>query len=225
MMKKFAIIAAAGSGSRMNSPTPKQFLLLAGRPVLWYTISTFLDAYPDLEIILVLPADHIPEGKVLVKSFDSPSRIQLVSGGDTRFHSVKKGLEFIIDPSIVFVHDGVRCLVTKTLIHRCYEKTLLSGNAVPAISSVDSMRLEKDGGNRPLDRTKVKIIQTPQTFRSELLKKAFEQEYQESFTDEASVVERLDVKINLVEGEELNMKITHPSDFAAAEKIIVTMFG
>lgn len=224
-MKKFAIIAAGGSGSRMNTPTPKQFLLLAGRPVLWYTITTFLDAYPDLEIILVLPVNYIKEGQDLVQSFDSRGRIQLVVGGDTRFHSVKKGLEFTVDPSIVFVHDGVRCLVTKTLIHRCYDETLLNGNAVPAISSVESIRLEKDGSNWPLDRTRVKIIQTPQTFRSDLIKKAFEQEYRESFTDEASVVERLDVKINLVEGEELNIKITHPADFAAAEKIIGSVFG
>jgi 2-C-methyl-D-erythritol 4-phosphate cytidylyltransferase len=223
-MKKFAIIAAGGSGSRMNTQTPKQFLLLAGRPVLWYTITTFLDAYPDLEIILVLPVNHFQEGEVLVQSFDSSGRIHLVMGGDTRFHSVKKGLEFIVDPSIVFVHDGVRCLVTKTLIQRCYDYTLLNGNAVPAVSSVDSMRLEKDGSNWSMDRARVKIIQTPQTFRSELIKKAFEQEYRESFTDEASVVERLDVKINLVEGEELNIKITHPADFAAAEKIIETMF-
>jgi 2-C-methyl-D-erythritol 4-phosphate cytidylyltransferase len=224
-MKKFAIIAAGGSGSRMNTPTPKQFLLLAGRPVLWYTITTFLDAYPDLEIILVLPVNYIKEGQDLIQSFDSRGRIQLVVGGDTRFHSVKKGLEFTVDPSIVFVHDGVRCLVTKTLIHRCYDETLLNGNAVPAISSVESIRLEKDGSNWPLDRTRVKIIQTPQTFRSDLIKKAFEQEYRESFTDEASVVERLDVKINLVEGEELNIKITHPADFAAAEKIIGSVFG
>ena len=223
-MKKFAIIAAGGSGSRMNTQTPKQFLLLAGRPVLWYTITTFLDAYPDLEIILVLPVNHFQEGEALVQSFDSPGRIHLAKGGDTRFHSVKKGLEFIVDPSIVFVHDAVRCLVTKTLIQRCYDNTLLNGNAVPAVSSVDSMRLEKDGNNWSMDRARVKIIQTPQTFRSELIKKAFEQEYRESFTDEASVVERLDVKINLVEGEELNIKITHPADFAAAEKIIETMF-
>jgi 2-C-methyl-D-erythritol 4-phosphate cytidylyltransferase len=174
---------------------------------------------------LVLPVNHFQEGEALVQSFDSPGRIHLVIGGDTRFHSVKKGLEFIVDPSIVFVHDGVRCLVTKTLIQRCYENTLLNGNAVPAVSSVDSMRLEKDGSNSSLDRARVKIIQTPQTFRSELIKKAFEQEYSESFTDEASVVERLDVKINLVEGEELNIKITHPADFAVAEKIIETMFG
>jgi 2-C-methyl-D-erythritol 4-phosphate cytidylyltransferase len=224
-MRKFAIIAAGGSGSRMNTQTPKQFLLLAGRPVLWYTITTFLDAYPDLEIILVLPVNHFQEGEALVQSFDSPGRIHLVIGGDTRFHSVKKGLEFIVDPSIVFVHDGVRCLVTKTLIQRCYENTLLNGNAVPAVSSVDSMRLEKDGSNSSLDRARVKIIQTPQTFRSELIKKAFEQEYSESFTDEASVVERLDVKINLVQGEELNIKITHPADFAAAEKIIGSRLG
>ena len=124
----------------------------------------------------------------------------------------------------VFVHDGVRCLVTKTLIHRCYEKTLLKGNAVPAISSVDSMRLEEGGSNKVLDRTKVKIIQTPQTFHSDQLKKAFQQDYRESFTDEASVVERLNIKINLVEGEDSNIKITRPADFAVAEKMIELMF-
>lgn len=224
-MKKYAVIVAAGSGMRMGSRVPKQFLLLNNRPVLWFTINAFLRAFDDLEIILVLAKDYFEMGKTIVEITDDPTRIHLVEGGETRFHSVKNGLEIIQQPSIVFVHDGVRCLVSSVLIKRCYETALEKGNAVPAINSVDSLRIINENGNQIVDREKIRIIQTPQTFQSEVLKSAFKQEYQESFTDEASVVESNGIKIFLVAGEEMNIKITRHIDLVVAEKFLQELAG
>jgi len=219
-MKKYAVIAAAGSGSRMGTSIPKQFLLLAGKPVLWYTLKAFLEAFDDLLIILVLHEDYIQTGKKIIQSTNSPERIKMIGGAQTRFHSVKNGLSLVPPESVVFVHDGVRCLVSKDIIHRCYNMTLEKGNAIPAITSTDSIRIIEEEDNRVIDRNKVKLIQTPQTFNSTIIKSAFEQEYDEAFTDEASVVEKKGIKINLVEGEETNIKITRSFDILIAEKIL-----
>ncbi|MFT4024052.1 MAG: 2-C-methyl-D-erythritol 4-phosphate cytidylyltransferase [Flavihumibacter sp.] len=219
-MEKYAVIVAGGSGLRMGTAVPKQFLDLRGRPVIWYTLTAFLHAYPDLNIILVLPEQHLETGKRIIRTTHDPDRIWLTIGGETRFHSVQNGLQHIRRHSIVFVHDGVRCLPTTDLIRRCYEVALDKGNAIPAITAVDTVRLEKFDGNEQVDRNRVKLIQTPQTFFSELVKSAFEQDYHESFTDEASVVERLGVKIHLTEGEPTNLKITRPLDLLIAEKIL-----
>lgn len=205
---------------RMGTVVPKQFLPLQGKPVLWYTLTAFLDAFPDLEIILVLPEAHLQIGQEILRSTYAPDRIWMTVGGETRFHSVRNGLSHIHHHSIVFVHDGVRCLLTPQLIRRCYAMAQERGNAIPAIGSVDSIRIENYAGNESIDRSKVKIIQTPQTFYSDIVKAAFEQEYEDSFTDEASVVERLGVKIHLVDGESTNIKITHPIDVLIAEKIL-----
>ncbi|WEK35445.1 MAG: 2-C-methyl-D-erythritol 4-phosphate cytidylyltransferase [Candidatus Pseudobacter hemicellulosilyticus] len=219
-MKKYAVIVAGGSGLRMGTAVPKQFLPLRDKPVLWYTLTAFLNAFPDLTIILVLPQQHLQTGHEILRSTHDPDRIWMTEGGETRFHSVKKGLDHIHQHSIVFVHDGVRCLLTPQLIRRCYQKAMERGNAIPAVTAVDSIRIATIGGNEYIDRNKVRIIQTPQTFYSDIIKAAFEQEYEESFTDEASVVERLGVKINLVEGETTNIKITQPIDILIAEKIL-----
>jgi 2-C-methyl-D-erythritol 4-phosphate cytidylyltransferase len=219
-MKKYAVIVAGGSGLRMGTAQPKQFLPLRGKPVLWYSLTAFLNAFKDLEIILVLPQDHLQTGEDIIRTTHDPNRIWITAGGATRFHSVKNGLDHIHHHSIVFVHDGVRCLLTPELIRRCYEKALDKGNAIPSIRAVDTIRLETVGGNEMIDRQKVHIIQTPQTFYSDIIKAAFEQDYEESFTDEASVVERLGVKIQLVEGEPTNIKITRPVDILMAEKIL-----
>lgn len=219
-MKKYAVIVAGGSGMRMGTMVPKQFLPLQGKPVLWYTLTAFLDAFPDLEIILVLPEAHLQTGQDILRSTYAPDRIWMTVGGETRFHSVRNGLSHIHQHSIVFVHDGVRCLLTPQLIRRCYQLAQERGNAIPSITAVDSIRIETFDGNEFIDRSKVRIIQTPQTFYSDIIKAAFEQEYEESFTDEASVVERLGVKIHLIEGESTNIKITHPIDVLIAEKIL-----
>jgi 2-C-methyl-D-erythritol 4-phosphate cytidylyltransferase len=219
-LKKFAVIVAAGSGVRMSCNVPKQFLLVNGKAVLWYTLNTFLRAFEDMQVILVLQEQHIENGKAIVHSLDAETRMVIVAGGETRFHSVKNGLQFVEHPSVVFVHDGVRCLVSEKLIRSCYEETIKNGNAIPSIKPVDSLRIETNDGNKTLDRTKVHIIQTPQTFTSEIISKAFERDYEERFTDEATVIEEMGVKINLIEGEKDNIKITQPFDLIMAEKVL-----
>lgn len=219
-MKKFAVIVAGGSGSRMGAELPKQFLNILDKPILFYTLQAFLDSFPGLEIILVLQEAYFDTGHKIVASTSDPARTIITAGGETRFHSVKNGLEHIRQHSIVFVHDGVRCLVTPSLIRKCYETALESGNAIPAINAVDSIRIENINGNMPVDRNNIRIIQTPQTFSSEIIKTAFEQEFSETFTDEASVVEKLGIKIHLVDGEDTNIKITRPIDLLLAEKIL-----
>ena len=220
MMKKFAVIVAGGSGLRMGTALPKQFLPLRGRPVLWHTLESFLAAFEDITLIVVLPASYLVTGQEIIRSTSDPTRIWITEGGATRFHSVKLGLAHIQQHSIVFVHDGVRCLVSTELIQRCFERAQQYGNAIPAIPAHDTIRIETVGGNRQIDRNKVRIIQTPQTFYSDIIKAAFEQEYDEQFTDEASVVERLGIKIELVEGESTNIKITQPMDLLIAEKVL-----
>ena len=219
-MEKYAVIVAGGSGLRMGTTIPKQFLQLRGKPVLWYTLTAFLDSFPDMQIILVLAEEYTETGLAIIRSTNDPSRVWVTTGGETRFHSVKNGLDHIRKQAVVFVHDGVRCLITPELIRACYEAAIENGNAVPAVTAVDSIRIDTVNGNEPVDRSRIRIVQTPQTFYSDLIKAAFEQDYNEYFTDEASVVEQLGVKINLVEGEATNIKITQPLDLLIAEKVL-----
>ncbi|HTB53107.1 MAG TPA: 2-C-methyl-D-erythritol 4-phosphate cytidylyltransferase [Ferruginibacter sp.] len=219
-MKKVAVIVAGGSGSRMNSILPKQFLLVDGKPVLYYTITAFLKAYTDLSVIVVLPEDHMATGKEIIDAFFDLTRIQLVAGGATRFHSVQNGLQLIKEESIVFVHDGVRCLLSTDLIKKCYNAAMEFGSAVPVINSKDSVRIVTAGGNEPIERSSIKLIQTPQTFHSKILLPAFTIDYKDKFTDEATVVEAFGLKIHLIEGEENNIKITQPVDLIFAENIL-----
>ena len=219
-MKKYAVIVAGGSGIRMNSQIPKQFLLIKNKPLLFYTIDIFLKAYDDLEIILVLPEDHISKGQEIIDAWFDSSRVSICAGGRTRFHSVQNGLSLINEESIIFVHDGVRCLLTKDLVERCYIEAKKSGSAIPVTTSKNSVRLLTEDGNVALDRNAVKLVQTPQTFHSKILLTAFKIDYKDKFTDEATVVETFGIKINLIEGEENNIKITTPGDMFIAEQII-----
>jgi len=218
-MKKIALIVAGGNGSRMNNDIPKQFLLLANKPVLYYSIKAFLEAYNDMEIILVLPVEHIGKGQEIIDGYFDESKIKITAGGRTRFHSVKNGLALIKEEAIVFVHDGVRCLLTTELVERCYEEALQSGTAIPAVACKDSVRLLTSTGNKILNRNKVMLIQTPQAFHSKILIPAYEIDYKDQFTDEATVVEAFGLKINLVEGEVDNIKITTPADLFIADFI------
>lgn len=224
-MKKYAIIVAGGTGIRMGSAIPKQFLLLNDKPVLYYTLKAFLEAFDDLEIILVFPEDYQDIGKEIIDAYFDYSRIQITFGGETRFHSVQNGLKLVKGEAIVFVHDAVRCLVSTDLIHRCYENTLHMGSAVPVVRVRDSVRLlnEEGNDNEVLDRNKVVLVQTPQTFHSKILLPAFEIDYKERFTDEATVVEAFGLKISLVEGEENNIKITRPVDLQIAGALLEEM--
>lgn len=219
-MKKYAVIVAGGSGQRMGTEMPKQFLLLKGQPLLHYTIRTFLNAFEDLQVILVLPIEHTLKGEEIIKQMNAQANVQIVHGGATRFESVKNGLQLVTDPSIVFVHDGVRCLVSKELIKRCYEQTIEKGSAIPAVAATDSIRIDKGSAHHPVDRNLIRIVQTPQTFQSAILLAAFKQEFDASFTDEATVVEASGQSVFLINGEHNNLKITRPLDLCIAEKLL-----
>lgn len=219
-MNKYAIIVAGGTGTRMGANLPKQFMLLQDKPVLYYTLKTFLDSYEDLQIILVLPAGYTDMGQEIIDAYFDIDRIRITAGGDTRFQSVKNGLALVEEESIIFVHDGVRCLLSKELIHRCYAQAVETGTAIPAIASKDSIRLISDEGSDAFDRSKVMLIQTPQTFHSKILLPAFQIDYKDKFTDEATVAEAYGMKVSLVEGEENNIKITRPVDLLFAESIV-----
>lgn len=217
---KTAVIVAGGSGTRMGSATPKQFLLLKGKPLLWYTIRAFLDAYTDMQIILVLPEAYIDNGKAIATDFPEAD-IQFIVGGDTRFASVKNGVMAASDDAIIFVHDGVRCLISPGLIQACYAQTVEKGSAVPAVPSTDSVRLSAaDGHHHVVDRQFVQIIQTPQTFPAQVLKAAFQQAYRDAFTDEATVVEAAGGVVHLIVGDYSNIKVTRPIDLLMAERIL-----
>lgn len=217
---KIAIIVAGGSGSRMGGTTPKQFLELNGKPVLHYTIRAFMEAYEDMHIVLVVPSAHRGSIGAVLAAFDRPPSVTVAEGGETRFHSVKNGLQFVKQDAVVFVHDGVRPLVSPALIRTCYEQALLKGSAIPAIPLKDSIREVDAMGNNAADRTRFRTIQTPQTFLSNLLIRAFDQPYDPLFTDEATVVERSGHAVHLVEGEEQNIKITRPQDLVIASAFL-----
>ncbi|HMT95443.1 MAG TPA: 2-C-methyl-D-erythritol 4-phosphate cytidylyltransferase [Ferruginibacter sp.] len=220
-MKKYAIIVAGGKGSRMNSALPKQFMHINNKPVLYYSINSFYRAFEDMQIILVLPEDYIASGQEVIDAWFDYDRIKICVGGDTRFQSVKNGLQFVEEEGIVFVHDAVRCLVSENLIQKCYETALEQGSAIPVIPCKDSLRLIKeDHSNEALDRGSIRIVQTPQAFHSKILLPAFTIDFKEKFTDEASVVESYGMKLFLVEGEENNIKITHPVDLALARQLL-----
>lgn len=218
-MKKFAVIVAGGSGSRMNSATPKQFLSLNNKPLLWYSVNAFLQAFSDLTVILVLPRDYITQ-VALIFNEEELKRIQVAEGGSTRFHSVKNGLNLVPDDAVVFVHDGVRCLVSEHLIRRCYEQAIEKGSAIPYIPATDSIRVLKEDEHAVADRNKIAIIQTPQTFLSNILKPAFETEYKDAFTDEACVAEHAGTTVYLIQGEFENIKVTRPVDMLIAAQIL-----
>ena len=223
VMNKVAVIVAGGNGTRMNSTMPKQFLLLKGKPILYYTIQTFLQSYDDLNIILVLPEEYIAAGQEIIDAFFDYKRIQITAGGRTRFHSVQNGLALVTEESMVFVHDGVRCLLTKELVKRCYEAAIESGSAIPVVDCKDSVRIIKGELNEAIDRTRVKLVQTPQTFHSKILLSAFKIDYKDKFTDEATVVEAFGLNVNLIDGEENNIKITKPTDLIVAAQLLTEL--
>ncbi len=211
-MQFYVVIVAGGSGKRMGAEVPKQFLELAGRPVLMHTIERFKAFNEAVEIITVLPEDQLRHWLYLQEkhSFSIPQT--LVKGGSARFYSVRNGLKFVNSPGIVAIHDGVRPFVSDDTIKRCFETAEKKGNAIPAVTVAESLRIVTDTGNHPLNRLQVRQIQTPQVFSAELLKKAYNQCYRPEFTDDATVLESAGEVINLVEGNRENIKITTPED-------------
>jgi 2-C-methyl-D-erythritol 4-phosphate cytidylyltransferase len=219
-MDLYVVIVAGGSGKRMGMDTPKQFLELTGRPVLMHTIERFRQYDESIEIITVLPENQLRFWNDLQKkySFDIPHT--LVKGGSKRYFSVRHGLEFVNSPGLVAIHDGVRPLVRLDTITRCFETAEEYGNAIPVISPADSLRFETGKSNAPIDRMHVKQVQTPQVFDVAKIKKAYLQDFDPSFTDDASVLEKTGEKIQLVEGNRENIKITNPEDLFIAQTLL-----
>lgn len=219
-MRRHCLIVAGGKGLRMGEETPKQFLLLNGKPILMHTISSFRKFDPDLNIVLALPSDQLNEWQNLCKQYDFKLKLNIVEGGKTRFHSVRNALDMVPEDGVVAVHDGVRPLLTQELIGRCYASAENEGNAIPCIPVSESMREINEAENHQVDRSKYVLIQTPQVFQGSLLKKAFCQPYENSFTDEASMIENMGVSVNLVKGDTNNLKITSKTDLLVAESIL-----
>ncbi|HEX7366679.1 MAG TPA: 2-C-methyl-D-erythritol 4-phosphate cytidylyltransferase [Pelobium sp.] len=217
----YAIIVAGGSGTRMKSDIPKQFLELNGKPVLMHTIEAFYRNEYQPQIILVLAATDLEYWEVLKTKhrFDIPH--QMVTGGSERFHSVKNGLALISDEnSIVAIHDAVRPLVSQHTINICFETATKKGNAIAAVPSKDSVRQVKNGKSEALKRSEVYLVQTPQAFQIKQLTIAYQQNFASFFTDDASVVEKAGYSINLEKGDEFNFKITFIEDLKLAEAIL-----
>lgn len=213
---KYVIIVAGGSGTRMKSAIPKQFLELEGMPVLMRTITRFYSYDEHMSIIVVLPALQTTEWQRLCEKHAFSVKHQVTTGGETRFHSVKNGLNLIHTSGIVAIHDGVRPLVSRETIQRCFETAHRLGNAIPCIPVHETVRQVSDSESKTIDRSTLRLIQTPQVFDVELVKKAYESPYSQKFTDDASVLENLGENINLVNGNRENIKITEPSDLILA---------
>ncbi|MBK0382554.1 2-C-methyl-D-erythritol 4-phosphate cytidylyltransferase [Pedobacter sp. SD-b] len=217
----YVLIVAGGSGNRMNSPVPKQFLTVNGLPILMHTIQVFHhNKYRPIIILVLAKADEERWKDLLQKhQFDCPH--QIVYGGKQRFDSVKNGLQKIEDKNaIIAVHDAVRPMVSQNTINNCFKTAQEKGNAIAAVSSKDSIRRSANGKTTALDRQEIYLVQTPQTFQYHQLKKAYSQDHQESFTDDASVVEKAGFDIHLEKGDEFNIKITFKEDLLIAAALL-----
>jgi len=221
-MHKYAIIVAGGKGERMGASIPKQFIELAGKPILMHTLEKFTSTFPDIEIILVLPNNQMDYWEVLCKKHSFSVSHQLIKGGETRYHSVKNGLTLVKKESIVAIHDGVRPLVSSNTIKTCFNEAEHKGNAIPVLDMVESIRhvSKQNKSNKTVARSCYKLVQTPQCFASNLIHKAYQQEFTSNFTDDASVVEQLGKGIHLVKGNKENIKITTAEDLIVAEAFL-----
>jgi 2-C-methyl-D-erythritol 4-phosphate cytidylyltransferase len=223
-MNLFALIVAGGTGTRMRTEIPKQFLELAGKPILMHTIERFKAFDKSVKIIAVLPERQFGLWEELKKKYSFSVSHAVVAGGSSRFFSVKNGLQEVDDDSLVAIHDGVRPLVSIDTIKRCFSGAEKFGNAIPVISPSDSLRMITDQGNIPVNRHYLRIIQTPQVFSSKLIKKAYLQDFSPDFTDDAMLLEKTGESIHLVEGNRENIKITNPEDLVIAKALFHTIF-
>lgn len=219
-MKYYAIIVAGGSGNRMQTETPKQFLLLKNLPVLMHTIKAFGQSDTQPKILLVLSKDQQDNWAHLCEKFNFRIPHEVIDGGKERFHSVKNALQTIEGDGFVAIHDAVRPLASKTLIDNCFKAAEVQGNAIAAIQSSDSVRMLRDKETSALKRDEVYLVQTPQTFSLSILREAYNQDFANHFTDDASVVESVGYGINIIEGERENIKITYPIDLELAELLL-----
>ncbi|PRY10965.1 2-C-methyl-D-erythritol 4-phosphate cytidylyltransferase [Pontibacter ummariensis] len=214
---EYAIIVAGGSGSRMQQELPKQFIEVAGKPILMHTIERFYAYNPEVRLIVVLPQQQLSVWRDLCRKHDFKLFHMTVPGGSTRFGSVKNGLDAVQGEALVAVHDGVRPFIDVATIRAAFEAASVHGNAVVAVSPKDSIRELTPEGSQAVPRDRYKLVQTPQCFKANILKRAYEQPEEEYFTDDASVVEQTGEKIVLVEGSYRNIKITTPEDLILAE--------
>ena len=223
-MNRYALIVAGGAGTRMGTDIPKQFLELAGKPVLMHSIERFRAFDNTIGIIVVIPEKQFTLWESLKEKHSFSVSHTLVKGGPSRFFSVKNGLQNVDDNAIVAIHDGVRPLVSKDTIMRCFSAAGEFGNAIPVISLSDSVRMVTENGNIPVNRNCLRIIQTPQVFNAGLIKKAYLQDFRPETTDDAMLLEKSGERIHLVEGNRENIKITNPEDMTIAEALINTIF-
>jgi len=220
-MKKFAVIVAGGSGKRMGSIVPKQFILLSGKPVLMHTIESFHRFDSEMNIIVVLPESQVARWQELCEEYSFNIEHKIAIGGASRFESVKNGLALVDDEGIVGIHDGVRPLVSQDTLNRCYIEASAYGTSVPVSESKESVRImEESGKSHAIDRSTVRLVQTPQVFRTKILLESYKQEFKPTFTDDASVVEAAGYPIHLSSGNKENIKITTPDDMIYAEALI-----
>lgn len=219
-MNNYVIIVAGGKGLRMGGDTPKQFLPVAGRPVLMRTIDRFKETDASLQIIVVLPREQQDYWHELCQTYGFNTEHRVADGGGTRFQSSKNGLALIPDneEGLVAIHDGVRPFVSVETIERCFDAAEETYAAIPVLPVTDTLRfVDKHGGGKNVQRADYRIVQTPQTFDIALAKRAFDQPYQEAFTDDASVIESLGCQVTMVEGNRENIKLTTPFDLTLAE--------
>ncbi len=223
-MKKYLIVVAGGKGVRMGGDMPKQFQLLCSKPVLMITLEHLHAIDPLMQLILVLPEEHIELWKDLCKEHSFAVPLLLTNGGSTRFHSVQNGLTQIddLEEALVGVHDGVRPFVSARVLEDCFREAWIHGAAVPMINIQDSLRhiVGVNGITEVVPRDRYRLVQTPQVFKLSLLRRAYEQRFVESFTDDASVVEALGEQIVGVEGNSENIKLTTPFDLMVAKTLI-----
>ena len=219
-MKRYAIIVAGGSGTRMGTEIPKQFIPLRGRPILMHTMEAFYDFDSSMELILVLPEDQFDYWNQLCAEVEWEIPFRLAAGGETRFHSVKNGLALISVDGIVGIHDGVRPFVSKETLERCYNTAAKENSAIPVVPVTDSLRLITENGNTSVRRDDYRNVQTPQCFWYNVLAPCYDEGYRDDFTDDASVYEAAGFQVNLVEGNPENIKITTPKDLKLAEYLL-----
>jgi 2-C-methyl-D-erythritol 4-phosphate cytidylyltransferase len=220
-INKYAVLVAGGKGTRMGTHIPKQFLPLLSLPVLCHSIMAFAHAIPNIKLILVVPEIQLNSACTILKSYMGHLDVTTVTGGETRYDSVKNGLKLVENDGVVFVHDAVRPLVSQELIQRCYAQAVAKGSAIPVIPVSDSMRLINDEDDSiPLNRDMIRIVQTPQTFMTNIILPAFDAPYHPTFTDEATVVEAFGTKVYLINGELDNIKITNPTDMILADTLL-----
>ena len=220
--QRYAIIVAGGSGKRMGNELPKQFIEIAGKPILMHTMERFVEAGTDIQIVLILPDNQHSYWKKLIEKFNFNIKHKFAAGGVERFNSVLNGLQYVPANAIVAVHDGVRPLVSVNTINKCYTSAVEKGAVIPVVPATESIRKAEGLGNIAVNRSEYFMVQTPQVFQSNILLKAYKQKYNSSFTDDASVVEKAGYSICLVDGNEENIKITRPMDLRIAEVLLTT---